>query len=79
MAQIDLIKLKKTEKERYKVQEPVYTTYSVFEEDGSKFIQIDMYGKSDREFPGKVSQTVQFDRNTAKFFVNLFTQEYNLK
>ncbi len=29
-------------------------------------IQIDTYGSAEREFPGKLSQTVQFDRKSAE-------------
>lgn len=76
MAQIDLKNIKKANKERNSIHEKVYTTYSVFEENGEKYVQIDTYGKSSREIPGKISQSIQFDKVTAEFLVNLLKQEF---
>lgn len=78
MAQINLSNIKKIEKQRNVIHDKVYTTYTVFEMDGSKYIQIDTYGKIDRENPEKVSQSIQLDQETAKYLVNLLTQEFNL-
>ena len=54
-------------------------TYTVFEVKGEKYIQIDMYGRNEREMSEKISQSLQFDRETAKFFVNLLVKEFNLE
>ena len=53
-------------------------TYSVFEIDGQKYFQIDTYGKSDREIPGKISQTIQLDKECAKFLVEKLRKEFDL-
>lgn len=55
------------------------TTYTVFKENGAKFVQIDTYGKSDREIPGKISQSIQLDSESAKFLVELLTKEFEGK
>jgi len=78
MAQIDLVGLKKVDKERHTIHEKATTTYSVFEIHGERYFQIDTYGKSDREMPGKVSQSLQFDKTTAKYLVNLMIDVFDL-
>ena len=54
------------------------TKYSVFEKDGNKYVQIDTYGNSDRVFQEKISQSIQFDRDSAKFLVKLLIDEFDL-
>ena len=78
MAQIDLDTIEKIDKERCNIQEKVKTTYSVFSKEGEKYIQIDTYGKKERMDPEKISQSLQFDEKTARFFVKLFLQEFEL-
>ena len=48
--------------ERCSVHQEVDATYSVYEVDGETFLQIDTYGRGDRQIVGKVSQTLQLDR-----------------
>lgn len=53
------------------IHDKVYTTYTVFDAAGNRYVQIDTYGKIDRENPEKISQSIQFDKQTAEFFVDL--------
>ena len=78
MARIELSTIGKIEKERNIVQEKVKATYSVFEVEGQKYLQIDTYGRNNRRIPDKISQTIQFDRETAEFLCELFRTEFNL-
>lgn len=39
--------------------------------DGERYVQIDTYGKNDREIPGKESQSIQFDEERTKVLVDL--------
>ena len=78
MAQISLESIKKIEKYRNTVHEKVHTTYTAFELDGEKYVQIDTYGRIDRENPEKISQSFQFDRATADFLVKLLSEEFGL-
>ncbi len=79
MAQISLESIEKIEKHRNTVQEKVRTTYTVFEADGKKYVQIDTYGRTARENPEKISQSFQFDKETAEFLVKLLDEEFDLK
>lgn len=78
MAQINLNSIKRVDKERYNVHEEVYSTYSAFEINGVKYVQIDTYGRVGRENPEKLSQTIQLNKDTAKFVVGLLTKEFDL-
>ena len=78
MAQISLESIKKIDKYRNTVHEKVHTTYTTFEMDGEKYVQIDTYGRIERENPEKISQSFQFDRATAEFLVKLLDEEFGL-
>ena len=78
MAQIDLKQIKRMDKERNSIHDKVYSTYTVFEHCGSKYVQIDMFGRSDREMPGKISQTLQLDEEAAEFLVKLLVKEFGI-
>lgn len=78
MARINLETIQKIEKERNTIHTKVDATYTVFTDGDEKFIQIDTYGSSNREIKGKISQSIQFDRETAKYLLKLFIEEYGL-
>ena len=79
MARINLDTIKKFNKDRNTVHTPVAATYTVFDTvDGKHYVQIDTYGKNDREIPGKASQSIQFDKESAKFLVELLKKEFDL-
>ena len=77
MAQIDIKTIEKLNKERNFVHEKVYATYSSFDNMGEHYVQIDTYGKSDRDLPGKISQSFQLDSETARFVYELLKNEFN--
>lgn len=78
MAQIDINKIEKLTKDRNTIHDKVYTTYFSFDSYGTHYVQIDTYGRSDRELPGKISQSIQFDKETAAYIVNLLKREFDL-
>ena len=79
MAQISLKNIKKIDKNRNTIHEKVQATYTTFELDGEKYVQIDTYGRIDREYPEKISQSIQFDKETAEFLVTFLIEEFDLK
>lgn len=79
MAQISLSSIKKIEKYRNAVHDKVHATYTIFEMDGEKYVQIDTYGRIGRENPEKISQSLQFDRATAEFLIKLLREEFAIK
>lgn len=79
MAQISLESIKKIDKYRNTIHDKVYTTYTVFELDGEKYVQLDTYGSIHRENPEKISQSIQLDRATAQFLVNILCEEFSIK
>lgn len=78
MAQISLERIKKIEKYRNTVHDKVYSTYTVFEMNGKKYVQFDMYGRIVRENPEKISQTIQLDKETAQYLVNILCKEFDI-
>ena len=78
MAQIDINNFEKKIKEKNSIQGKINSSYSVFDINGEKYFQIDMYGSSDRQIPGKTSQTIQFDKNAAKKIIEILSKEFNI-
>ena len=79
MAQINLENIKRIDKNRNSIHDKVYTTYTIFEADGNKYIQLDTYGRIGRENPEKISQSIQLDQKTAEFLVNLLVKEFKIE
>ncbi len=52
-------------------------TYSVFiDENGSPYLQLDTYGSAEREIPGRVKQTLQFNQDSAERLVDIFREVF---
>ena len=79
MAQIDIETIKRISKERNSLHAKVFTTYTSFEQAGKKYFQLDTYGRADREMPEKISQSIQFDEESARLMVNLLVKEFDFK
>ncbi len=52
--------------DRSSIHDAIDASYTTFERDGRKFIQIDSYGRAEREMPGKKSQSIQLDEKSAR-------------
>lgn len=65
-------------RDRYSIHEEIEAVYRVFERDSRKIIQIDTHGRKEREFPEKVSQSIQLDRTGAEILVAVLRREYGL-
>jgi hypothetical protein len=78
MVQINLKSIEKIEKQRNTIHEEVSTAYTVFEYEGEKYIQFDTYGKNGRKNPEKISQSIQLNRESGKFIVDLISKEFDL-
>ncbi len=49
---------------RNALHDGIEAKYAVFNYDDRTFVQIDSFGRSTREIPGKKSQTIQLDRDS---------------
>ena len=78
MAQLDTKTMKRVNKERNTLHSKVFTTYTSFELGGKKYFQIDTYGRADRVMPEKISQSVQFDEESARVLVKLLVEEFGI-
>jgi len=72
-------KLEKIQLTRTGAHEPADATYTVFQDEaGNPYLQIDTYGSANREMKGKKSQSIQFDRDSAKALMDILKQTYGL-
>jgi len=70
-------KLNPIRKKRH--QTKVDCGYFSLEEDNEKIIQLNTYGSPDRQIPGKVSQTLQLNRNGAENLIAILRKEFELR
>lgn len=70
---------KKSSMERNSVHDGIEAEYAVFEYDSKVFVQIDSFGRSSREIPGKKSQTIQLDRDAAAQLYEILKTAFNFK
>lgn len=64
MALVTMIEAR--EKEIRSVHQATTCTYTTFvDEDGTPYLQLETYGSKEREIPGKVKQTLQFNERSA--------------
>lgn len=56
--------------------EPVSCGWRVFSNDGQTILQLDTYGSPERKIQGKVSQSIQLDRDSAKELVALIRNAF---
>ena len=52
--------------------------YGVVGYGDGKLIQLNTYGSKEREFPGKLSQTLQLDREQAIKLINILERTFDL-
>ena len=78
MAQLDINNIEKIEKTRNTIHERVYTTYTTFESGGNKYLQLDTYGRISRDNPEKLSQSIQVNKETARYLISLLKSEFGL-
>ncbi|MEM9670053.1 MAG: methionyl-tRNA formyltransferase [Pseudomonadota bacterium] len=58
------------------IHEEIEATFTTFERDGRKFLQVDTYGKSTRDMPGKKSQSIQLDEVGAERFFSILRSHF---
>jgi uncharacterized glyoxalase superfamily protein PhnB len=75
---VALIKdFKRLEKDRYTKHKEAKASYSIFTKDNSKFLQIDTYGSEDRMYKGKISQSIQLDKEGLKELVEIIISNFS--
>lgn len=67
-----VIEFEKITRERAKVHGVVQCTYCVFHgPDGKRYLTLETYGSPGREYPDKVSQSLQFDEEAVGRLIQL--------
>lgn len=67
------------EMERNSLHDEIVASYTVFERDGRVLLQIDSYGREEREMPGKKSQSIQLDRDGAFQLYSILKREFQFE
>lgn len=65
--------------QRVSLHDEIDATYFTHELDGRKLVQINMSGRSTRENPDKVSQSVQFDEHSGKQLFDILKQHFGFR
>lgn len=79
MALIVPTMLSKADKSKISVHKVVEGTYTAFTDSGgTKYFQLDTYGSKDRKIHHKISQSIQFDEETARYLIKLISNELRL-
>ena len=63
--------------ERNSLHDEISATYTVFQFDDRVLLQIDTYGRPDREIPGKKSQSIQLDREGAEALYRILKSAFH--
>jgi hypothetical protein len=63
-------------KDTNRVHEPVTCGYTKFEAGGRTYLQLDTYGSSNRQIPGKVSQSIQLDEAGAAALLDVLRRTF---
>jgi hypothetical protein len=62
---------------RYRIHAPVACRYHVFKKKGQVYLQLDTGGSESRNYPGKTSQSVQFNAHSARALCQLIDAVYS--
>ena len=62
--------------DRNSIHGAIEATYTTFERDGRRFIQVDNFGSAEREIPGKKSQTFQLDEKSARELFDILRDHF---
>jgi hypothetical protein len=65
--------------DRKSLHDEIRAEYSIQEWDGRVLLQIDTYGRATREFPDKLSQTIQLDREGAEALYLILKREFGFE
>ena len=61
-----IIRFNQLHKDRNQIHGPVECGYTMFEKGGQRYLQLDTYGSSERQIPGKTSQSIQLNVESAR-------------
>ncbi len=65
--------------DRYRTHDSIAASYARLERDGRLMLQIDTYGRDTREIPGKQSQSIQLDADSAAALYEILKKQFGFK
>lgn len=70
---------KREEMKRLSLHDRIDADYFVQDIDGRQLLQINTYGRSSRELPGKVSQSIQLDATSGRQLFDILKDHFGFK
>ncbi len=78
MALIKSEKMERILKEKNSIHKETTCRYTSFiGKDGRRYFQLDTYGSQDRDMPEKISQSIQFNEETARVLIDTIKKEFD--
>ena len=74
---MSLVSEMRFEAKQMREHQEVRTTYPICTFPSGKHVQIQSYGRSEREEPDTVSQVMQFDEKSARRLVDILRREFD--
>jgi hypothetical protein len=65
--------------DRNSIHDAIDATYTTFERDGRKFMQVDSSGRDTRKIHGKKSQTFQLDEKSARQLFDILRDIFDFR
>lgn len=70
-------KMTSVSKRQTKIHKPTRCEYTIFiGDDGNRYIQFDTFGSAERELPEKISQSIQFNEESAIKLLDLLKRHF---
>ena len=73
-----IVNFDKVDAKKVSIHKAVSASYSIGDVDGQTYLQISTCGTPERQFPGKVSQVIQLDKNSAEKLIEILKQTFSL-
>jgi hypothetical protein len=74
-----IVGFERGELKRLALHDPIEAVYFEHEIDGLKVLQINTAGRSDRQNPGKVSQSIQLDEQSGKQLWDVLSNHFGFR
>jgi hypothetical protein len=78
MALLQTTSFSEITKDRNQIHECTESSFTIFSKDGRTIFQIDTFGTSHRRVPGKISQSLQIDKEMAEVLIQKLRSTFNI-
>ncbi len=76
MARIDVKRFSESKNKNQRVHNLISGEYSIVHHGDEKLLQIDTFGSDDRQIKGKISQSIQLDKEVLEKLVSIYMAKF---